>query len=124
MTDQRFPTRREDGSAEVAAVFAASLDQSQEAVDDALSAWRELVQDTDVFRELSAEPRVVSSEEGFRVVFDIRSGSQHWKGWAVALLRAIEERIGSGSSVGFFDVVAGRMHAASRRNLLDDGESE
>jgi len=64
------------------------------------------------------------SDEGFRVVFEIQPGSQHWKGWAVALLRAIEKRVGSASSVGFYDVVAGRMHPASRRELLDDSGSE
>lgn len=77
-----------------------------------------MVEGTDVFTDLLSEPRIVASDEGFRVVFEIRPGSQHWKGWAVALLSAIEERIGSASSVGFFDVVGNRMHAASRRDLL------
>ena len=124
MTEVLFPSRRTDGSAEVAAVFSASLDQFREAVDGALASWRELVRDTDAFADLSNEPRVVASDEGFRVVFEIRPGSQHWKGWAVALLCAIEERVGSGSSVGFFDAVAGRMHAASRKDLLEEDEGD
>ena len=124
MTEALFPTRRPDGSAEVAAVFKGPLDRAQEGVDLALESWRELVANTDVFSDLAAEPRVIASDEGFRVIFEIRTGSQHWKGWAVALLTAIEGQIGSGSSVGFFDVVAGRLHAASRRDLLDGGEPE
>ena len=124
MTEELFPSRRRDGSAEVAAVFSVPFDQVQEAVDGALAVWLELVQDTDVLDDLSRVPRVVASDLGFRVVFDIRPGSQHWKGWAVALLRSIEERVGSKSSVGFFDVVSGRMHPASRRDLHDDGGTE
>lgn len=124
MTGALFPSRRPDGSAEVAAVFRGSLGEYGEAIDSALASWRELVEGTDAFTDLSSEPRIIASDEGFRVVFEIRPGSQHWKGWAVALLSAIEERVGTSSSIGFFDIVAGRMHSASRTDLLDDGEPE
>lgn len=119
MSTQLFPARRDDGSAEVAAVFAKPFDQAQVAITAALADWRELVEGTNVFEDLDGEPRFESSEEGFRIVFEIQPGSTHWKGWAVALLRSIEDGIGGESFVGFFDVVRGQMHQASRREPLD-----
>jgi len=54
MSEALFPTRRPDGSAEVAAVFRARLAEVHEAVEVAFLEWHELVQDTDVFSDLSA----------------------------------------------------------------------
>jgi len=118
MTSQRFPARRADGSAEVAAVFRTSLEESRDAVDGALAEWKGTIEGLDALEDLSSEPRVIASDEGFRVVFEIQPGSRFWKDLAVALVSALSSRLGSDSFVGFFDAVAGRMHAASRRDLL------
>ena len=78
-----------------------------------------MVEGIEVSAHLATGPRIISSDEGFRVVFEIRSGSRLWKDWAVALVGCITSRLGPDSFVGFFDAVAGRMHAASR-NLPSD----
>jgi hypothetical protein len=101
----------------VAAVFRTSLEESRDAVDEALTEWRETL-GTDVLLDFSSDPRIVTSDEGFRVVFKIQPGSRFWRDWAVALVSTISSRLGNDSFVGFFDAVAGRMHPASRPDLL------
>jgi hypothetical protein len=58
MTTQLFPARREDGSAEVAAVFHRPLDESQTAIEQALQEWRTLLEGVgvDVLADLVTEP--------------------------------------------------------------------
>lgn len=123
MTTQSFPARRDDGSAEVAAVFRSSLDDARDAVGRAFSGWHEMLDENtiDITVDLAREPHVTASREGFRVVFEIRPGSRRWRDWAVALVSSIDEQLEADCFVGFFDGVTGRMHAASRLDLLDDG---
>lgn len=123
MTTQLFPARREDGSAEVAAVFHRSLDESRTAIEQALQEWRTELESVgvDILADLVTEPQVTASDEGFRVVFRIRAGSWLWKDWAVSLVGSLSSRLGPDSFIGFFDGVQDRMHPASRFHLLDDG---
>ncbi|MGH9286234.1 MAG: hypothetical protein ACRD0M_11270 [Acidimicrobiales bacterium] len=114
MTRQLFPPRREDGSAEVAADFRASLEDARSAVDGSVAERHRLLEGVDTSPDLGDEPRIAPSAEGFRVLFKIRPGSRRWRDWAVALVSGITDQLGPGSFVGFFDTVAGRMHAAIR----------
>lgn len=95
MTTQLFPARREDGTAEVAAVFHRPLDESHAAIEQALQEWRTLLEGVgvDFLADLFAEPRVTASDEGFRVIFQIRPGSRLWKDWAVKLVSSLASQL-------------------------------
>ena len=100
------------------------MEEARGAIEQALAEWNQLLEGIDTAADLAIEPQIASSEEGFRVVFQIRPGSRLWKDWAVALLSSVSHHLGRESFLGFFDVVAGRMHATSRGRLLDDGPAE
>jgi hypothetical protein len=112
MTTQRFPSRREDGSAEVAAVFREPLEESRRAIDQAMAEWHRTLEGIDPSADLAGEPQIASSNEGFRIVFHIRPASRMGRDWAVALVDSVSNHLGPRSFVGFFDAVAGRMHVA------------
>jgi hypothetical protein len=83
MTTPMFASRRDDGSAQAAAVFHASLEEARDAVQQAIEEWNETLEGIDTTADLASEPPIVSSVEGFRVVFQIQPGSRLWKDWAV-----------------------------------------
>jgi hypothetical protein len=118
---QVFPERRRDGSATVAAIFREPLIEVVDEVDLAFNDWRNALSHVDMTQDLAAEPMARPSDEGFRIVFEIRPGSRLWRDWAVALVSALRTRLGTGSFAGFFDDVSGRMHRAA---LLDEGRDE
>jgi hypothetical protein len=121
MTTQRFPSRRPDGSAEVAGIFRSSLEDSRQAIDRGVAEWHESLQGIDTSPDLASEPQIVPFDEGFRIVFQIRPGSRLWRDWAVALIGNISNHLKPDSFAGFFDVVAGRMHGASSEDSTDEG---
>ena len=124
MRAQRFPAHREDGSAEVAAVFRVPLQEAHGAIERAFDGWRQQLEGFDTSADLFADPEVVESAEGFRVVFQIRPRSQLWRDWAVALVGSVSGQLEADAFVGFFDVVAGRMHAARRNGPVGSNERE
>lgn len=117
---QIFPQRRSDGSATVAAVFGQPLGAVVDEVDLAFAEWRDALSNVDMAEDLAAEPVARPSDEGFRVVFEIRPDSRLWRDWAVALVSALRARLGPGSFVGFFDDVSGRMHRAALWDQASD----
>lgn len=86
----------------------------------AFADWRNALSTVDMAEDLAAEPVSSPSDEGFRVVFEIRPGSRLWRDWAVALVSALRARLGPGCFLGFFDDVSGRMHHAALRDQPPD----
>ena len=109
---QVFPQHRSDGSATVAAVFREPLSGVVDEVELAFADWRNVLSHVDITLDLAEEPVARQSDEGFRIVFEIRPGSRLWRDWAVSLVNAVRTRLGAGSFAGFFDYVSGRMHTA------------
>lgn len=52
------------------------MDEVSFAVADAVAEWRAMLERVDLTADLASDPRIVSTEAGFRVVFDIRPGSR------------------------------------------------
>lgn len=118
---QAFPEPRSDGSATVVAVFREPLTSVTDEVRFAFADWRESLSQVDIAKDLAAEPVARASEEGFRVVFEIRPGSRLWRDWTVGLVSALQGRLGKGAFAGFYDAVSGRMHPAV---LGDSGQDD
>jgi hypothetical protein len=114
VSTQRFPSRRQDGTAEVAAVFREPLDESKSVIDQALAEWHGDLKEVDMSVDLVGEPEVISSVEGLRIVFHIKPDSRLWRDWVVALVGRVSNHFGPSSFVGFFDAVAGRMHSTAK----------
>lgn len=117
---QYFPRRRPDGTATVVAIFGVPLASVSEEVDLAFDDWRRSLSHIDMAKDLVTEPVALPSEEGFRITFEARAGTRRWRDWMVALLGALERRLGDDYWVAIRDEVSGRTFPVSRKPPQDE----
>jgi len=117
MMVRRFPKLREDGSCSVAARYSFTDPEAPENLLRVFSEWwaATVADPLHPFHlELVSPPRLdrpcLTNAD---VVFDARPGSTHWKDVMVMLVGVIRDSDLEVKFVGFYDLVAARMHPAS-----------
>jgi hypothetical protein len=121
MSRNRFPARREDGTASVAARFLTAADADAVRVETFVAGWlRGIGRYADLSQDLTSQPRVVRNGEFTDIIFDSKPQGRFWKDWMVFLTRDVAESFPEIRHVSFFDLVADRPHP----NIPDRGATE
>src|SRR5437763_14577675 len=109
----RFPTRREDGSFTVAALFQINHTSQAQALAERLNRTiRDRLRDDSarLRQEFASMPRLERpGENTIAMVFEGRSDAALWKDWMVMLTREVAEAEGA-RFVAFEDRVSGQLH--------------
>jgi hypothetical protein len=107
-----WPTRRTDGSVDVAAQFVPQSRSAKAGLEAVVASYveRKAEQDSvDLLDDLAALPTVEDAEEGrLRVRFRSRPGATRWKDWLVEFTDTADQ-IPEVSFEGFFDEVEGSL---------------
>jgi hypothetical protein len=115
MTKKTFPQRREDGSVAVAARFSLQEKEARTALESYVSRWSSSYfaeHGIQPLGELSVEPQVMGLDAvTVDVVFNARPESRLWKDLFLDLVQHVPQ--GQVTFLGFFDVVAQKMHPGS-----------
>lgn len=110
--EAKFPARRPDGTAQVAASFGYVDERKVDTVRRLITLWKQGVslRQDNIYADLFELPNVAVTPGTFLITFSIRADSNFWKDRIVELTQDIRRAVLDVRLVRFEDLVSGRLH--------------